>query len=85
MILGSRWEDNHFSSEWEQAWPKFSMLLILSRMKFFVAVVSKFVNCAEFSKDLLAVLVWQFFALFLWQDSKVYLVLTAFTSTPTPY
>jgi hypothetical protein len=43
----------------------------------------KYLNCATFSKDLLAIFVSWFCPAFWWQDSNVYLVFSALASRPT--
>jgi hypothetical protein len=45
----------------------------------FVTVVPKYLNCATFSKDLLAIFMSWFCPAFWWQDSNIYLVFSAFT------
>jgi hypothetical protein len=56
MFLDNRQEDKRFCTKWQQAIPKFNLLLISSWIKFWsLVVVFKCLNCTTFSKDLLAV------------------------------
>jgi hypothetical protein len=49
MFLDSRWEDKRFRTEWLQALPEYSLLLISSWIKFWlVTVVAKYLNCRMF-------------------------------------
>jgi hypothetical protein len=51
MFLDGRREDKSLWTEWYQALPEFSLLLISSRISFrSVIVVLKYLNCATFSK-----------------------------------
>jgi glucose-6-phosphate-specific signal transduction histidine kinase len=49
-------EDKRFWTEWQQALPEFSLLLISSWIKFWsVTLVSKYLNCVTFWKRLLPI------------------------------
>ena len=53
IFLDSKLEDKRFYSEWQQAFPDFSLLLISSWIEFwFVMVVPKYMNCSALSKGL---------------------------------
>jgi glucose-6-phosphate-specific signal transduction histidine kinase len=53
--LDSRREDIRFWTEWYQALPEFSLLLITPWIKFwFVTVLPKYLKCATFKRILLA-------------------------------
>jgi hypothetical protein len=57
MFLDSRQEDKRLRAKWQQALPKFKLLLPSSGIKFWsVTVVPKYMNCATFSKVILAIL-----------------------------
>jgi hypothetical protein len=45
MLLDSTWQDKRFCTEWQQALPEFSLLLISSWIRFwFFIVVPKFIT-----------------------------------------
>jgi hypothetical protein len=46
-------------------------------------VVPKCLNCATFSRDLSGIVILWFCPAFLWRDSNIYLVFSAYTSRPT--
>jgi hypothetical protein len=48
-----------------------------------VIIIHKYLNCATFSKYLLAVLMSWFCPAFWWRDSNIHLVFSVFTSRPT--
>ena len=57
-FLDSNLEDKRFCTEWEQAFPDFSLLLISSWIEFwFVKFVSKYLNFSTLSKELLSVFI----------------------------
>jgi hypothetical protein len=73
-----------FYTKWWQTLPEFNLLLISAWIIFwFVTVVPKYLNCATFSKDLLAIFMSWICLTSWWRDSNIYLVLSAFTSRPT--
>jgi hypothetical protein len=60
------------------------LLLISFWIKFwFVAVVSKYLNCDTFSNDLFAIFISRFWPAFWTRDSSTYLVFSTFISRPT--
>jgi hypothetical protein len=63
--------------------PRFNLLLISSLIKFWcVTIISKYQNCATFSKYLLAIFILWSCPAFWWRDSNIYLGFSAFTSRP---
>jgi hypothetical protein len=81
-FLGSKWEDKRLWTEWQRAFPEFSLLLISSCMQFSsVSVVPKHLNYATPSKDLFPIFMLCFCPAFLQHD--IYLVFSGVTSTPT--
>jgi hypothetical protein len=86
MCLDSRREDKRFCTEWQQALPEFSLLLISSWIRiWFVIIVLKYLNCATFSNNLLAFFMSWFCPAFWWRDSNIYLVFSVITSRPTSF
>jgi len=54
--LHSKLEDKRFCTEWQQAFPEFTLLLISSCIEFgFVRVIPKYVNYSTISEDLLPI------------------------------
>ena len=82
-FLDSKLEDKRFCTEWWQALPDFSLLLIYSWTDFsFVKVVPKCWNSFTLSKDLLSLFILWVRPAFWSRDMTTYLVLSAFTSSP---
>jgi hypothetical protein len=72
-FLESRREDRRFWTEWLQALPEFTLLLISSKIKFwFVTVVPKHTNCETLSSSLLVIFMCRYWPAFWWRDSSVY-------------
>jgi hypothetical protein len=60
-FLDSRREDNGFLTDWQQAFPEFSLLLIFSCTQFwFVGAVPSYLHFATSSKDLFAIFTLRF-------------------------
>ena len=82
-FLDSKMEDKRFCTEWWQAFPDFNLLLIYSWIQFwFVKVAPKYLNSSASSKDLLSIFILWFCPAFWSGDMTMYLVLSAFTSSP---
>jgi hypothetical protein len=80
-FLERRWEDNYEQNSCEHSPDIISS--ISSWMQFwFVTVVSKYLNTAPFSKDLLAISKLWFWSAFWCQDTGIYLVFSVLTSKP---
>jgi hypothetical protein len=83
-IFSQQTRRQKFWTEWQQALPEFSLLLISSWIKFwFVTVVPKYLNCATFSKDLLSIVTSWFCPAFWWRDSNVHFASSSFTYRPS--
>jgi hypothetical protein len=83
-VLDGR-REKRFWTEWQQALPEFTLLLISSWIKLsYVTAYPKYLNCATFSKNLLAFFTLWFCPDFWWRDNNTHLAFYAFTSTPTP-
>jgi hypothetical protein len=81
-----RREDKRFWTEWQQAFPKFNLFLISSRIPFWlVSDVPKYLNFATFSNNSLALFIFWFCPEFGRRHVIIYFVLSAFISRPTPY
>ena len=62
VLVDNKVTDKVFCTEWEQAFPKFNLLLIFSWMEFLsVRIVPKYLNCSAFSKDLVPISILWFF------------------------
>ena len=83
--LDSKLENKIFCYEWQQAFPDFRLLLISSWMDFwFVKFVPKYVNSSTVSKELLSVFILWLRPAFWSRDMTMYIVLSAFISSPVP-
>jgi hypothetical protein len=70
-----RREDRRLRTEWQQAFPEFSLLLISSCMQFWsVSVVLRYLNFATSSKHQFAVFMLYFFPIFWLRDINIRLV-----------
>jgi hypothetical protein len=68
-----QWEDRRLWTERQQAFPEFSPLLIPSCMQFWsVSVVPRYLNFATSSKDLFAIFMLYFCAVFWLRDVNIY-------------
>jgi hypothetical protein len=54
MFLYNSLEDKLFWTEWYQALPEFNLLLIFFESDFYLFIFPSYLNCAIFSKHLLA-------------------------------
>jgi hypothetical protein len=75
LILTFRWQMRRqsFWTEWQQALPEFTLLLISSWIKFwFVTVVPKYLNYATLSNHLLTIFMSWFCSAVWWQDSNMH-------------
>jgi hypothetical protein len=83
-FLDSRRDAKTLWAEWQQAFPKFSLLLISSWIQFWsVSVVPKYLNFAMLSKDLFPIFMLCLCPAFWHLDTNIYLVFSGFTSRPT--
>jgi hypothetical protein len=82
-FLDSKPEDKRFCTEWQQAFPFFNLPLISFWIEFwFVRVVTKYWNPSTLPKELLSIFILWLHHEFWSQDTTMYLVLSAFTSSP---
>jgi hypothetical protein len=82
LFIGKIYEALHYAI--------FFVLLLFDPFSFhilikiwFVTVVPNYLNCATFSKDLLAIFMLCFWPTFWWRDMNTYLVFFVFPSRPT--
>jgi hypothetical protein len=79
-------KDKRSCTEWEQAFPGFSLLLIFSWIEFrSIKVVSTYLKCSPLSKELLLIFMLWLRPAFWYRDVTTYLVLSAFTSSSTSF
>jgi hypothetical protein len=83
-FLDSRREDRRLWTQWQQAFPEFSLLLISSCMQFWsVIVVPRHLNFAASSKGPILCLYAMLFCPTFWKpDINIYLVFSGFASRP---
>jgi len=68
-FLENRWEDKTLWTEWEQESHILNLLCIYLSMQFwFITVITKYLNFATFSMDLLAITNLWFYPAFWWRD-----------------
>ena len=79
-FLDSNLEDKRFYTEWQQAFPDFNLLLISSTIEFWF--VPKYSKSSTLSKVLLSILTLWIRPAFWSRDMTMYLVISAFTSSP---
>jgi len=83
MCFVSKLEDKRFCTLWQQAFRDLNLLSISTRIKFwFIRVVPKYLKCSTLSRDLTTDFMLWFCPAFWSQDVTMYLVLSAFTSSP---
>jgi hypothetical protein len=74
-FLDNRREGKRLWTEWQQAFPEFSLLLISSCSQFsYVSVVPRYLNFATYSKDLFAISMLRFCPTFWLRDINIYIV-----------
>ena len=84
-FLDSKLEDKRFCTKWQQTFPDFNPLVTFTWIKFWlIKVVPKYFNSSILPKELLSVIKLWLRPTFWSRNMTIYVVLSAFTSSPVP-
>ena len=82
-LQDNKLEDKRLCTEWQQSFPDFNMLLIFSLIQFsFLNVFTKYLKSSNISKDQFSIFVLWIRPSFWSRYKAMYLVLSAFTTSP---